>query len=78
MNCRRCATCCTAPDISTLSKPAGVPCFHLDSDGSCSIYASRPAVCRGYSPDEICDLIAAPTLEERVANYLRLFSLRDV
>ncbi|MHC1696649.1 MAG: YkgJ family cysteine cluster protein [Geobacteraceae bacterium] len=76
MVCRRCATCCTAPDISTLTKPVGIPCQHLDSDGTCSIYSERPAVCRNYLPDEICDLIAAPTLEQRVENYLRIFSLR--
>jgi hypothetical protein len=76
MDCRCCATCCTAPDISTLTKPVGVPCQHLDSEGKCLIYFSRPAVCRNYLPDEICDLIAAPTLEQRVSNYLRLFSLR--
>jgi hypothetical protein len=77
MICRRCATCCTAPDITTLSKPAGVPCPHLDRNGCCSIYPTRPAVCRGYAADEICDLISASTLEERVANYLRLFSLHS-
>ncbi|RQW89361.1 MAG: YkgJ family cysteine cluster protein [Geobacter sp.] len=75
MNCRRCATCCTAPDISTLSKPVGEPCLHLGTNGSCLIYPTRPAVCRDYVSDEICDLIDAPTLEERVANYLQLFSL---
>ncbi|MDD2335310.1 MAG: YkgJ family cysteine cluster protein [Geobacteraceae bacterium] len=75
MNCRRCSTCCTAPDISTLSKPVGQPCIYLDSNGGCSIYPDRPAVCRDYLPDEICDLIDAPTLEQRVVNYLRIFSL---
>ncbi|HOX44329.1 MAG TPA: YkgJ family cysteine cluster protein [Myxococcota bacterium] len=73
--CRKCATCCVAPDISALGKPAGVPCPHLAEDLTCRIYATRPAVCRGYRPDELCDAIAAPTLEERVARYLHLFGL---
>jgi uncharacterized protein len=73
--CRRCGTCCTAPDISTLGKPAAVRCRHLDGENLCSAYADRPPVCSGYRPDEICDLIDAPTLEERVAAYLALFGM---
>ncbi len=75
MICSGCGTCCVAPDISTLRKPAGERCRHLAESLSCSIYSDRPAVCRGYRPDELCLLIAAPTLEERVANYLRLFAM---
>lgn len=75
MQCLRCGTCCTAPDISTLGKPAGVPCCHLDASGLCTIYDERPAVCRGYLPDAICSMVAAPTLEERVEKYLELFGL---
>jgi Fe-S-cluster containining protein len=72
MKCLRCGTCCTAPDISTLGKPSGVPCIHLNK-GLCAIYDERPAVCRGYRPDEICLMVAAPTLEERVRKYRELF-----
>ncbi len=75
MECLRCATCCTAPDISTLGKPLGEKCRYLDDDCSCTVYAERPAVCRGYRSDEICREIAAPTLAERVKNYLGLFDL---
>ena len=73
--CLRCGTCCVAPDIASLGKPLGVRCRHLGGDGLCAIYAERPAVCRGYRADEICRVIAAPTLEGRVANYLALFGL---
>nr|WP_232278969.1 YkgJ family cysteine cluster protein [Geotalea uraniireducens] len=52
-----------------------VRCRHLNAGGECDRYGERPAVCRGYQPDEICLLIAAPTLEERVEKYLRLFDL---
>lgn len=73
--CLRCGTCCVAPDISTLGKKPGQRCRHLSETLTCGIYQERPAVCRGYRPDEICARIAAPSLDERVANYLRLFEL---
>lgn len=73
MECSGCGTCCVAPDISTLGKVEGERCRHLDQSLRCGIYAERPPVCRGYRPDGICLQIAAPTLDERVANYLRLF-----
>lgn len=75
MDCLKCGTCCTAPDISTLGKPVGVSCTHLDPSGLCRIYEERPAVCRGYRPDELCREIAAPTLEERVAKYRNIFGV---
>jgi Fe-S-cluster containining protein len=76
MDCLKCGTCCTAPDITALGKPLGVKCPHLDNEGLCAIYEERPAVCRGYRSDWICLEIAAPTLAERVERYLALFGLR--
>ncbi|WP_224984664.1 CxxCxxCC domain-containing protein [Geomonas agri] len=76
MDCSGCGTCCVAPDISALGKKVGEPCRHLSGEQRCLIYEERPAVCRGYRPDEICARIAAPTLPERVDNYLGLFGLR--
>lgn len=75
MTCRRCGTCCTAPDISSLGKPLGVPCPRLGEDYLCTDYENRPDVCRRYRPDSFCTLVAAPTLAERVARYLELFGL---
>jgi uncharacterized protein len=75
MDCLRCGTCCVAPDISTLGKGVAESCRHLTEQYRCGIYAERPAVCRGYRPDEICTLIAAPTLQERVAAYLGIFGI---
>lgn len=72
-SCRMCGACCVAPDIAALAKPMGVPCGFLDSESRCTIYPTRPDVCRRYRPDEICELIAAPTLAARVSNFLRLF-----
>ena len=76
MDCLKCGTCCTAPDIRALDKPLGSRCVHLGNDGLCVVYEERPAVCRGYRPDEICMRIAAPTLSERVEKYLELFGLQ--
>ncbi|MCM2356901.1 MAG: YkgJ family cysteine cluster protein [Geobacteraceae bacterium] len=75
MDCLKCGTCCTAPDIAALGKQLGERCVHLDDAGLCGIYEVRPAVCRGYRPDDLCLRIAAPTLAERVSNYLALFGL---
>ncbi len=72
--CQQCGTCCVAPDISSLKKPAGASCPHLDVEHRCTIYQDRPAVCRGYQPDELCQLITAPTLAERVKRYLAIFA----
>jgi uncharacterized protein len=75
VECLKCGTCCVAPDIKSLAKPIGERCLHLADDNRCTIYAERPAVCRGYRPCAICGQIAAPTLAERVRNYLNLFEI---
>ncbi len=73
--CTKCGACCVAPDISTLGKALGVRCPNLGPDNLCTAYEQRPQVCRDYAADELCERIAAPSLEERVANYLALFGL---
>jgi hypothetical protein len=50
MECRPgCGACCIAPSISTLDKPAGMPCPHLDAGLRCTLFgrAQRPACCAG-------------------------------
>ena len=49
-----CGACCIAPSISTLNKPAGVPCMHLTENYACSIFESieRPGCCAGLKPSE--------------------------
>lgn len=58
MECRPgCGACCVAPSISTLAKPAGIPCRHLTTDFRCAIFAApqRPACCGGLRPSvEMC------------------------
>jgi hypothetical protein len=60
MACRpNCGACCIAPSISSLNKPAGVPCQHLGGDFRCLIFASpeRPDCCGGLQPSlEMCGL----------------------
>lgn len=50
-------------------------CPHLTTDNLCAIYDHRPQICRDYAADEVCRMIEAPTLEERVSKYLALFQL---
>lgn len=63
MHCRpHCGACCTAPSISSpipgmpiiqgVSKPAGVPCIHLDAAKRCRIFDDprRPKVCASLQP----------------------------
>lgn len=55
MECRPgCAACCIAPSISSLSKPAGVPCPHLAEDLRCILFNDprRPGCCGGLQPSE--------------------------
>lgn len=58
MECRsHCAACCIAPSISSLEKPAGVPCQYLASDLRCTLFGSseRPKVCADFKPEpEFC------------------------
>lgn len=54
-----CGACCIAPSISSLNKPAGVPCRHLAADLRCSIFSQpeRPGCCGGLQPSfEMCGL----------------------
>jgi Fe-S-cluster containining protein len=77
IECSKCGACCVAPDISSLGKPLGVRCEHLLPESNlCAVYENRPKICRDYQADWLCERIAAPTLDERVDNYLRLFDLR--
>lgn len=75
--CTICGACCVAPDIAALDKPLGQRCVHLMDDLKCRQYEARPAVCRSYAPDALCDEVAAPTLEARVQKYLAHFGLEE-
>lgn len=51
-----CGACCIAPSISSLNKPAGVPCPHLTGDLLCELWLDprRPAVCDSLAFGEAC------------------------
>ena len=74
--CFMCGACCVAPDITALGKVVGARCPHLQTDNRCGIYETRPEICHRYTADEVCLMIDAPTLDERVGNYLALFDLQ--
>jgi Fe-S-cluster containining protein len=76
MNCTKCGACCVAPDIAALGKPLGVRCPHLTDDNLCAVYENRPQICRDYAADWLCDLVQAPTLDQRVQKYLRVFGMQ--
>lgn len=58
--CRMCGACCIELSISSPyagypeGKSAGERCIHLQDDFTCSIYESRPLVCRDWQPSELC------------------------
>ena len=61
-----CGACCIAPSISTLAKPAGVPCRHLTAEMRCAVFGrpERPACCSGLQASrEMC----GETREEALA-----------
>ena len=62
MECRPgCGACCIAPSISSLDKPAGEPCRHLDAELRCRLFGlhTRPRVCVSLRPGP--DLCGADT-----------------
>lgn len=77
-NCHGCGICCIVPDISTLKKAMWVPCVHLGNDRKCRIYDIRPAVCRNYVPDSVCDTLASiPDEVARIRHYAEAFELGE-
>jgi hypothetical protein len=46
--CGECTLCCTLLGIKELKKPPLRTCQHVVPRCGCSIYATRPAVCRGF------------------------------
>ena len=49
--CGTCRVCCSVPDIPEINKPLDEPCPKLEPDlrkPGCSIYGTRPEVCRDF------------------------------
>src|SRR6202161_1226718 len=47
-SCGSCNMCCQVLVIEEFDKPAGLLCSNCNRSGGCSIYASRPQVCRDF------------------------------
>ena len=47
-NCGTCTACCRIFEIPELAKPAGKWCEHCEIGRGCTIYATRPEVCREF------------------------------
>ena len=59
-SCGSCGLCCKVLDIDELSKPANRWCSHFAKGGGCTIYGSRPGVCREFQ----CLWLTSPGLGE--------------
>ncbi|MGA7713884.1 MAG: hypothetical protein WCA81_18470 [Rhizomicrobium sp.] len=48
--CGGCSVCCKVLPIDTaeIQKQAGVSCLHCAREGGCTIYETRPQICRAY------------------------------
>jgi uncharacterized protein len=46
--CGTCTFCCNLPDIESLNKPANTLCRHCVADKGCTIYDTRPNLCRDF------------------------------
>ena len=58
-NCGECSLCCKLAKIVELDKPEGVWCRHCaPGRGGCTIYETRPPVCRNWN----CNWILEPAL----------------
>lgn len=47
-SCGSCSLCCKVPSIPLLGKAAGQWCTHAKPGSGCTIYATRPFVCRRF------------------------------
>lgn len=47
-SCGTCNLCCTVQGVHEIRKPINVKCEHLNIQGRCGIYSSRPESCRTY------------------------------
>ncbi|TKB55045.1 YkgJ family cysteine cluster protein [Ferrimonas aestuarii] len=80
MECRLgCGACCIAPSISSLNKPAGERCRHLDDNNLCQVFGKpeRPQVCSDF---KACDWVCGNSNEfaMRTLTELEQITLKQV
>lgn len=60
-SCGECSLCCKLAQVDELDKPSGVWCRHCaPGRGGCTIYETRPAVCRSWHCSWILDASLGP------------------
>jgi hypothetical protein len=60
-SCGNCSLCCKLAKVDELDKPSGVWCRHCaPGRGGCTIYETRPPVCRNYFCSWIVDSRVGP------------------
>jgi hypothetical protein len=60
-SCGNCSLCCKLAKVDELDKPSGVWCRHCaPGRGGCTIYETRPPVCRNYFCSWIVDSRLGP------------------
>ena len=83
--CGSCSFCCKVLEIDELKKTAGDLCEHCARSGGCSVYATRPQVCRDYicdwkedrellvqfRPDRVGTLLMGRSRQRRISRRLR-------
>ncbi|WP_298440843.1 YkgJ family cysteine cluster protein [uncultured Ferrimonas sp.] len=75
MECRLgCGACCIAPSISSLNKPAGERCRHLNADNLCAIFGQpeRPKVCADF---KACAWVCGSSNAVALTNLIELEQL---
>jgi hypothetical protein len=60
-SCGDCSLCCKLAQVDELDKPSGVWCRHCaPGRGGCTIYETRPSVCRNWACNWILDASLGP------------------
>jgi hypothetical protein len=68
--CGTCTLCCRLPEIDELSKPANAWCVNCTAGQGCSIYDSRPQLCRDFLCSWMINLQLGPEWEPAIANMM--------
>ena len=59
-SCGSCTMCCKSLEIDHFKKPMGVMCSHCVNNNGCTIYDTRPDVCREF----LCEWIMDRTMSQ--------------
>lgn len=73
-SCGKCNACCRYYDVAALKKPAGQLCQHWKKSGGCTIYETRPDVCRNF----YCVWLQNASLDDNWRPDISGFILREI